>query len=110
MQGVGNDCKGAPEELLGWGWLVIGNILFLGLGSGYMYVFDSCKFINCVCMICALFCMNGSPQKKKIQSKKILPGAVRDSEKGSTTELALVAGSCSEQVTVSPSGSSKAVE
>lgn len=48
--------------------------------------------------------------KKKIQSKKILPGAVRDSEKGSTTELALVAGSCSEQVTVSPSGSSKAVE
>lgn len=52
------DTGGISEEL------VRGNILFHYLGSGYMYTFSLCKFINCVCMICALLYMNVPPQKK----------------------------------------------
>lgn len=44
-------------------------------------------------MICALFCMNVSPKKKKFQNgRKVFPGTMRDSEKGSTPEPALGGG------------------
>ena len=70
LAGAGDDWKGVLKGLLGR--LVIGHILRLGLGAVYMYAFTSCKVISCVCMICALFYINISPQRRSSKFNKNL--------------------------------------
>lgn len=68
MQRAGDYWK---EALKGLG---IDNIIFLDLGTGYTDAFSLFRFVNYICMICALFCLNVAPKKFSKWKKKYFQG------------------------------------
>ena len=44
--------------------------MFLDLGTGYTDAFSLFRFVNYICMICALFCLNVAPKKRAQNGKK----------------------------------------
>lgn len=51
------------------------------MGTGYTDAFGLFRFVNYICMICALFCLNVSPKKELKMKKKISSGFERFRER-----------------------------